>query len=47
MQGGVEFKIILYILAITPMGREDIVNPKPKNIRLYENALLFSKYKII
>jgi HSP90 family molecular chaperone len=42
MQGEVEFRSILYVPAITPMGREDIVNPKTKNIRLYVKRVFIS-----
>jgi heat shock protein beta len=42
MQGEVEFRSILYIPAIAPMGREDIANPKTKNIRLYVKRVFIS-----
>lgn len=41
-EGEVEFRSILYVPAITPMGREDIVNPKTKNIRLYVKRVFIS-----
>ncbi|GLJ23692.1 hypothetical protein SUGI_0448710 [Cryptomeria japonica] len=41
-EGEVEFRGILYIPAIAPMGREDIANPKTKNIRLYVKRVFIS-----
>lgn len=41
-EGEVEFRSILYIPAIAPMGREDIANPKTKNIRLYVKRVFIS-----
>ncbi|KAJ0801465.1 putative Heat shock protein Hsp90 family [Helianthus annuus] len=41
-EGEVEFRSILYVPAITPMGKEDIVNPKTKNIRLYVKRVFIS-----
>lgn len=41
-QGEVEFRSILYVPAIAPMGKEDIVNPKTKNIRLYVKRVFIS-----
>nr|GEW83207.1 heat shock protein 90-6, mitochondrial [Tanacetum cinerariifolium] len=34
-EGEVEYRSILYVLAVTPIGKQDIVKPKTKNIRLY------------
>ena len=42
MQGEVEFRSILYVPAIPPMGKDDIVNPKTKNIRLYVKRVFIS-----
>uniref|UniRef100_A0A0D6QZ35 Histidine kinase/HSP90-like ATPase domain-containing protein n=1 Tax=Araucaria cunninghamii TaxID=56994 RepID=A0A0D6QZ35_ARACU len=41
-EGEVEFRSVLYVPAITPMGREDIANPKTKNIRLYVKRVFIS-----
>lgn len=41
-EGEVEFRSILYVPAIAPMGREDISNPKTKNIRLYVKRVFIS-----
>ncbi|KAH9303430.1 hypothetical protein KI387_015013, partial [Taxus chinensis] len=41
-EGEVEFRSILYLPAIAPMGREDISNPKTKNIRLYVKRVFIS-----
>ncbi|GJT54503.1 heat shock protein 89.1 [Tanacetum coccineum] len=41
-EGEVEFRSILYVPAVTPMGKEDIVNPKTKNIRLYVKRVFIS-----
>ncbi|KAL8209669.1 hypothetical protein R6Q57_006401 [Mikania cordata] len=41
-EGEVEFKSILYVPAITPMAKEEIVNPKTKNIRLYVKRVFIS-----
>ncbi|KAJ4980467.1 hypothetical protein NE237_031304 [Protea cynaroides] len=41
-EGEVEFRSILYVPAISPMGREDITNPKTKNIRLYVKRVFIS-----
>ncbi|XP_010657447.1 heat shock protein 90-6, mitochondrial isoform X1 [Vitis vinifera] len=41
-EGEVEFRSILYVPAIAPMGKEDIVNPKTKNIRLYVKRVFIS-----
>lgn len=42
MQGEVEFRSILYVPAVTPMGKDDIVNSKTKNIRLYVKRVFIS-----
>lgn len=42
LQGEVEFRSILYVPAIAPMGKDDIVNPKTKNIRLYVKRVFIS-----
>ncbi|GAV78358.1 HSP90 domain-containing protein/HATPase_c_3 domain-containing protein [Cephalotus follicularis] len=41
-EGEVEFRSILYVPAVAPMGKEDIVNPKTKNIRLYVKRVFIS-----
>eukprot|EP01018_Ginkgo_biloba_P003798 Gb_17770 [translate_table: standard] len=41
-EGEVEFRSILYIPGMTPLGRDDIVNPKTKNIRLYVKRVFIS-----
>lgn len=41
-EGEVEFRSILYVPAIPPMGKDDIVNPKTKNIRLYVKRVFIS-----
>ncbi|OVA10626.1 Heat shock protein Hsp90 family [Macleaya cordata] len=41
-EGEVEFRSILYVPAVTPMGKDDIVNPKTKNIRLYVKRVFIS-----
>ncbi|XP_043691547.1 heat shock protein 90-6, mitochondrial isoform X2 [Telopea speciosissima] len=41
-EGEVEFRSILYVPAITPMGREDFINPKTKNIRLHVKRVFIS-----
>eukprot|EP00252_Welwitschia_mirabilis_P018001 TRINITY_DN40147_c0_g1_i1.p1 TRINITY_DN40147_c0_g1~~TRINITY_DN40147_c0_g1_i1.p1 ORF type:complete len:801 (-),score=154.32 TRINITY_DN40147_c0_g1_i1:316-2718(-) len=41
-EGEVEFRSILYVPSIAPMGREDIANPKTKNIRLYVKRVFIS-----
>lgn len=41
-EGEVEFRSILYVPAVTPMGKEDLVNPKTKNIRLYVKRVFIS-----
>lgn len=42
LQGEVEFRSILYVPAVAPTGKEDIVNPKTKNIRLYVKRVFIS-----
>nr|GFD33025.1 heat shock protein 90-6, mitochondrial [Tanacetum cinerariifolium] len=42
-EGEGEFRSILYVPAVTPMGKEDIVNPKTKNIRLYVKRVFISR----
>ncbi|XP_057954194.1 heat shock protein 90-6, mitochondrial [Malania oleifera] len=41
-EGEVEFRSILYVPAIAPLGKDDIVNPKTKNIRLYVKRVFIS-----
>ncbi|KAJ0111859.1 hypothetical protein Patl1_01857 [Pistacia atlantica] len=41
-EGEVEFRSILYVPAVTPMGKDDFVNPKTKNIRLYVKRVFIS-----
>ncbi|XP_058070649.1 heat shock protein 90-6, mitochondrial [Magnolia sinica] len=41
-EGEVEFRSVLFVPAMTPMGREDVVNPKTKNIRLYVKRVFIS-----
>ncbi|XP_011048938.1 PREDICTED: heat shock protein 83 isoform X1 [Populus euphratica] len=41
-EGEVEFRSILYVPAIAPTGKDDIVNPKTKNIRLYVKRVFIS-----
>ncbi|KAL7142388.1 hypothetical protein ABFS83_08G119800 [Erythranthe nasuta] len=41
-EGEVEFKSILYVPSIAPTGKDDIVNPKTKNIRLYVKRVFIS-----
>ncbi|KAI4325057.1 hypothetical protein MLD38_030485 [Melastoma candidum] len=41
-EGEVEFRSILYVPAVTPMGKDDIANPKTKNIRLYVKRVFIS-----
>ncbi|KAL0311149.1 UNVERIFIED_CONTAM: Heat shock protein 90-6, mitochondrial [Sesamum angustifolium] len=40
--GEVEFRSILYVPSIAPTGKDDIVNPKTKNIRLYVKRVFIS-----
>lgn len=42
MQGEVEFRSILYVPAVAPRGKDDIVNSKTKNIRLYVKRVFIS-----
>lgn len=42
LQGEVEFRSILYVPAVTPMGNDDMINPKTKNIRLYVKRVFIS-----
>ncbi|KAI5683125.1 hypothetical protein M9H77_04353 [Catharanthus roseus] len=41
-EGEVEFRSILYVPSVAPMGKEDIINPKTKNIRLYVKRVFIS-----
>ncbi|KAJ6723819.1 hypothetical protein OIU74_008224 [Salix koriyanagi] len=41
-EGEVEFRSILYVPAIAATGKDDIVNPKTKNIRLYVKRVFIS-----
>ncbi|KAK4758967.1 hypothetical protein SAY87_020268 [Trapa incisa] len=41
-EGEVEFRSILYIPAVTSMGKDDMINPKTKNIRLYVKRVFIS-----
>ncbi|KAG5545764.1 hypothetical protein RHGRI_018052 [Rhododendron griersonianum] len=41
-EGEVEFRSILYVPSIAPMGKDDIANPKTKNIRLYVKRVFIS-----
>ncbi|XWS47326.1 hypothetical protein CRYUN_Cryun14cG0142900 [Craigia yunnanensis] len=41
-EGEVEFRSVLYVPAATPMGRDDIINPKTKNIRLHVKRVFIS-----
>lgn len=41
-EGEVEFRSILYVPSVSPMGKDDIVNPKTKNIRLYVKRVFIS-----
>ncbi|XP_030460376.1 heat shock protein 90-6, mitochondrial [Syzygium oleosum] len=41
-EGEVEFRSILYVPAVSSMGKEDIANPKTKNIRLYVKRVFIS-----
>lgn len=42
MQGEVEFRSILYVPGVAPMGKDDLINPKTKNIRLYVKRVFIS-----
>ncbi|XP_077213208.1 heat shock protein 90-6, mitochondrial-like [Tasmannia lanceolata] len=41
-EGEVEFRSILFVPATAPTGREDVINPKTKNIRLYVKRVFIS-----
>ncbi|XAR68180.1 hypothetical protein NMG60_11003220 [Bertholletia excelsa] len=41
-EGEVEFRSILYVPSVSPTGKDDIVNPKTKNIRLYVKRVFIS-----
>ncbi|KAF3601763.1 hypothetical protein F2Q69_00039005 [Brassica cretica] len=41
-EGEVEFKSILYVPPVPPMGKDDVVNQKTKNIRLYVKRVFIS-----
>ncbi|WZY96114.1 hypothetical protein YC2023_068443 [Brassica napus] len=41
-EGEVEFRSILYVPPISPMGKDDVVNQKTKNIRLYVKRVFIS-----
>ncbi|KAL8506941.1 hypothetical protein ACS0TY_017721 [Phlomoides rotata] len=41
-EGEVEFRSILYVPSIAATGKDDIVNPKTKNIRLYVKRIFIS-----
>ncbi|KAL3615345.1 hypothetical protein CASFOL_041006 [Castilleja foliolosa] len=41
-EGEVEFRSILYVPSIAPTGKDDVVNPKTKNIRLYVKRVFIS-----
>uniref|UniRef100_A0A9I9DYR7 Heat shock protein 90-6, mitochondrial n=1 Tax=Cucumis melo TaxID=3656 RepID=A0A9I9DYR7_CUCME len=41
-EGEVEFRSILYVPAVSPMGKEDFLNSKTKNIRLYVKRVFIS-----
>ncbi|XP_057507238.1 heat shock protein 90-6, mitochondrial-like isoform X1 [Actinidia eriantha] len=41
-EGEVEFRSILYVPSVAPMGKDDIANPKTKNIRLYVKRVFIS-----
>ncbi|KOM46326.1 hypothetical protein LR48_Vigan07g003000 [Vigna angularis] len=40
--GEVEFRSILFVPAFAPSGKDDIINPKTKNIRLYVKRVFIS-----
>lgn len=42
LQGEVEFRSILYVPSISSTAKDDIVNPKTKNIRLYVKRVFIS-----
>eukprot|EP00262_Sarcandra_glabra_P011623 TRINITY_DN282_c0_g1_i3.p1 TRINITY_DN282_c0_g1~~TRINITY_DN282_c0_g1_i3.p1 ORF type:complete len:805 (+),score=155.56 TRINITY_DN282_c0_g1_i3:105-2519(+) len=41
-EGEVEFRSVLFVPATSPMGKEDVINPKTKNIRLYVKRVFIS-----
>lgn len=41
-EGEVEFRSILYVPAVAPMGKDDMINPKTKNIRLHVKRVFIS-----
>ncbi|KAL8152451.1 hypothetical protein V2J09_010211 [Rumex salicifolius] len=41
-EGEVEFRSILYVPAVTPQGKDDIMNTKTKNIRLFVKRVFIS-----
>ncbi|GLT27436.1 hypothetical protein SLA2020_024330 [Shorea laevis] len=41
-EGEVEFRSILYVPAVAPMGKDEMLNPKTKNIRLYVKRVFIS-----
>ncbi|CAI9772595.1 unnamed protein product [Fraxinus pennsylvanica] len=41
-EGEVEFRSVVYVPSIAPTGKDDIVNPKTKNIRLYVKRVFIS-----
>ncbi|KAI3457728.1 hypothetical protein Pfo_014391 [Paulownia fortunei] len=41
-EGEVEFRSIHYVPSVAPTGKDDIVNPKTKNIRLYVKRVFIS-----
>ncbi|PHU11817.1 hypothetical protein BC332_18747 [Capsicum chinense] len=41
-EGEVEFRSILFVPSVSGMGKDDIVNPKTKNIRLYVKRVFIS-----
>ncbi|KAL6561216.1 hypothetical protein OROMI_016817 [Orobanche minor] len=41
-EGEVEFRSVLYVPSVAPTGKDDIVNPKTKNIRLYVKRVFIS-----
>lgn len=42
MQGEVEFRSILYVPPVSLTGKDDVVNQKTKNIRLYVKRVFIS-----
>ncbi|KAE9614679.1 putative Heat shock protein Hsp90 family [Lupinus albus] len=41
-EGEVEFRSVLYVPAVAPSGKDDIINPKTKNIRLHVKRVFIS-----